>query len=308
MIISEAVAILKFISVGLDVADKALDLSKDFVTSIKSQEDKAIELEGLMKKSTLSIQQAINDSENSIIDKLEQDKLEELISRIKNVMLLLKIGKQEQLLSYVLTLQESVDYAENRLKESKKQWFLPYIVGKAMVTATFSYIGETEEEAIHHLQNMVRQTKIQILDEISCKLYEFGKPIPWDLIGDVLDNKENSIHQFIELIPTTTFDLTGEWKLKQTDTSGGLVANVYLIQHGNRLYGHFLITTKSGQVQEFIEGTVEGDNMDLCGIWYKASQGYNLDRWKGKIRDANYIAGESSDVQKAVGNFKLQRV
>jgi DNA polymerase elongation subunit (family B) len=109
--------ILNLLTIGIDEANQALDLTEaDQSTNLSyGIEIEAYQLRNLIANSTSSLKEAISIGIDKIIDKIEQDKLEELISRINNIDLLLRIKRHEQLLPYILQLRESVDYAKNRL-------------------------------------------------------------------------------------------------------------------------------------------------------------------------------------------------
>lgn len=165
------------------------------------QNIEVLELRNLITSSTGCIKEVIQIEADRIIQKLEQDKMEELMSRLNNLNLLLQLQEREQLFRYIMTVQESVDYAENRYREDKTHWFLPYITGKAMVVATLTYIGKKPVDTVQELHNIIEDTTQQILDEVARTLIHSGKTIPWDIVREVLEHKEGSLERILHYLP-----------------------------------------------------------------------------------------------------------
>ncbi len=318
MAVAETIVFLELISIGLDIADKALKLSDEFTVRIgeqdvriSEQEVKLSKLKDLIESSTISLQEAIEISTRKVIDKLEQDKFEELVSRLNNIILLLKLGNEDQILSYTLLLQESVDYAMNRLRENKKQWFLPYVVGKSIAVTIFTFFDSDTGNRRDEFSLFIRQSKMQILDEMTRRLLQSGKSIPWELVDDVLSNKEGAVARYINLIPQVTYDLTGEWELQQTDSVGGLKGTLYIFQRESSLYGGVLLTLSNGtKVQECFEGSIQESTVHLASVWFKklGDGNYNLDTWDGTIKDNQTITGVSTDTWGTNGEFTMRKV
>lgn len=201
---------LDIIALGLNVADQvlgfngvrqAVEFNREIEEVIHQQQVNVQQLRDLISSSTLSLKEAIFIGIDKVISKMEQDKVEELISRINNIDLLLRMKKDTQLLPYTLQLKESVDYAKNRLDEGKKSWLMPYMVGLGMVCATFSYLGEQEALISQELETLVLNTKKIVLTEVTKALLEEGQDIPWDLVKNILNNYVGSIEQYVALLP-----------------------------------------------------------------------------------------------------------
>lgn len=168
---------------------------------VAPQNTEILELRTLITSSTACLQEAIQFEADRIIQKLEQDKMEELMSRLNNLNMLLQLQEREQLFRYVMTVQESVDYAENRYKENKAHWFLPYITGKAMVVATLTYLRKKPVDPAQELQVMIEKTTRQILDEVARTLIHSGKTLPWDIVREVLEGQEGSLERILHYLP-----------------------------------------------------------------------------------------------------------
>jgi len=192
---------IELISLGLDLVDKVLGLCQG---NDKIQEGHLIDL---ISDSTESLKTAIQMGADQVIYKIEQDKLEELISRLNNMDMLIRMKNQDHLLAYLLQVQESVDYAKNRLNEGKEQWFTPYLIGKAMIYAAFTYIGNESPQIKQELLQTLEEAKIKILDEVSLTLIQNGRSIPWHIVKDVLDNKAGSLGEIVKLLPDKNAEL-----------------------------------------------------------------------------------------------------
>ena len=225
---------------------------------------------------------------NQIIEKIERDKLEELISRIKNLDMLLKLGKTDQLLQYVLHVKESVDYAKNRLAEGKNYWLMPYITGLSLVTATFSYIGNEIPEETENLNQFIAKTKVYILDTVTKELVTTGKPIRWELVEDVLTDKEHSVEMFVETLcseENTQEDL-GELVLsQQTDNEIEFLRDIkYLINTDDQqLSSNNLTFEDEITILMFLAKDEQGDKFGYLAI-SDISRGLNMNSKK-----VNYI-------------------
>jgi hypothetical protein len=193
---------IELITVGLDFANKVLGLCQQ-KDSLQDEH-----LINLIYDSTESLKNVIQMSANQVIHKIEQDKMEELISRLKNIDLLLRMKNRDNLLNYLLLVQESVDYAQNRVNEGKFQWATVYLVGKSMIYAAFTYLGNESPQIEQELLRGLEEAKFKILDEISAVFIQSGRAIPWQSIKNVLDNKTNSLNDLIKLLPEKKTEIT----------------------------------------------------------------------------------------------------
>lgn len=90
---------LELACVGIDIVNKALAFRKGVP---KPAYEKDREFEDLLMASEKSIKYVISVNADLVIEKIEQDKLEELSSRIKNIGMLIKLDRTDELMSYKL--------------------------------------------------------------------------------------------------------------------------------------------------------------------------------------------------------------
>lgn len=113
------------------------------------------------------------------------------------------------------------------------------------------------------------------------------------------------------------YDLTGSWELEEEYEFGSTMADMYLVQTGNELYGLMIIQDIMGDgtelvIEETIFGMVEGTSLSLSGTGVRVIKGqsdyYELDRWAGIIENSNTIRGYSEDMAGTTGVFLMKRV
>lgn len=195
---------LSLLAVGLKIANESYKLYGQVQGRQKQQAIETQVLRGLIASSTSSLQDAISHGADRVIEKIEQGKMEELAAHLQNLDFLLKMKKDDHILNCLMQVRASVSYAQNRLNEGKKPWFIPVVTGKAMMAATFTYLGDEDPELTLELERLTKETKKQILNEVTLALIEAGQELPWDLIGDVLNGQEGAVEEFVGMLPTVS--------------------------------------------------------------------------------------------------------
>lgn len=146
----------------------------------------------LIQNSASRIDTAIGDAVRTIIGKVEQDQLELLLSRTRNLSALIGMRRPDQALQYAWTLRESVDYAHNRLREEKLQWLGPYLAGNSIFLATLQYAGEHHQREVERFEQAVLDAKYRILDRSVPEMVVRGQRIPWPEISAFLRGADTS--------------------------------------------------------------------------------------------------------------------
>jgi hypothetical protein len=188
---------LELACVGIDIVNKALAFRRGVP---KPAYEKDREFEDLLTASEKSIKYVISVNADLVIEKMEQDKLEELSSRIKNIGMLIKLDETDKLMSYMMLLNESVDYASNRIKEKKEQWVAPYLMGKSMSLAVLNYLGHDDDHVLQDIIVTTNDIKYKLLNSSIKILMSSKRDIPWDLYYEVLNNASGSVPKLIERI------------------------------------------------------------------------------------------------------------
>lgn len=175
-------ATLTLIETGFSIAGKFLDRfagrSSSNDTDVRVQE-----LDRFVKTSVAELDQSLRSGIATVIDKIETDNLEFLLSRARNVSALLDSGRYDQALQYAMTLRESVDYARNRLQEEKVHWLGPYLAGSGIYFAAVDAAGAKREADILEFQKHLEEIKIEVLDYVVPEMISTGVKIPWLVIA-----------------------------------------------------------------------------------------------------------------------------
>lgn len=171
------------------VADRVIDHVVDNALSTTPAQP-AISIDDVIRQTTEQLTAITAASRDAIIAKIEADKLEELRSRIQNLGFVLRVGKANEALAYVLTVKESVDYAENRLREGKNEWLGAAIAGKTTVVAALGHLSIDSGDEAQALATLCKRARHQVLNQIVSSLVAAGRPVPWD-----------EIHAFLERDP-----------------------------------------------------------------------------------------------------------
>lgn len=171
----------KMFGIALDYAAETL-ARQDFAAPQIAQFDTA-DIERQLLSATREIKAAINASANVIIEKLESDKHEELIGRIQNVALAIRINDKAEILRSLMDMRISLGYAENRALEGKDQWQPALIMGKSAEFAALSVcLADTSHEKAE-LHEIVKQAKYGFLDAVIPNLLANKGKIDWDRLA-----------------------------------------------------------------------------------------------------------------------------
>ena len=166
-------------------------------------------IQKMLSSSTDTITQMIIQGNEQVIEKLEQDKMETLASRIRNIEMLIRMQERDQLFSYLPTVQESVDYAHHRYLEGKQSWFIPYLVGRSVVLAAFSHLGNIDQESIDTLTSELKGEIYKLLDQVVELCLTCRTPIPWPEIESTLTLSEGGIEQLLRIQVRLKLDALG---------------------------------------------------------------------------------------------------
>lgn len=168
------------VQVGFAAADCALEFYDISQTENAAKAQQA--LSHLVSTTASDLRNAIDSAAGRVIDKLEADKMEELCARINNLSMLLSMGRKTELLQYAMTLNESVQYAQNRISERKIQWIGPWLAGQAVFFAALNSSAGDSEQARKDLERASTRAKHLVLDTIAPEIVRAGATIPWETV------------------------------------------------------------------------------------------------------------------------------
>jgi hypothetical protein len=143
-------------------------------------------------ESTAAIQATINAATQKIIDKIEHDQLELLISRTQNLSSLVKLNRLDQVLHYSMTLRETVDYAQNRHREGKNQWLGPYLAGNSVLLAALRLCDALSFEDLERFDKFVAEARLEVLNQSLPALLESGR-LPWVDIAKYVEGRSDEV-------------------------------------------------------------------------------------------------------------------
>jgi hypothetical protein len=193
-------AILTLIKAGLEAAGMLFEyLGEDAKRQVKEYDAAANDAElrdqrlrELIAESGTRLEESVRAGSAAVIDKIESDKLEELIARTKNLGMIARLGKSDAALQYAFTLNESVEYAARRVKEQKHVWIGPWLSGQATFVAALELTGTSSDLSRRELEESVRRVRIEILNMLAPALLSVGRP-PWELIAEFTRGENNTL-------------------------------------------------------------------------------------------------------------------
>ncbi len=192
-------ATISLIQAAFSLGKEILDIIGDKASSEAATNERLSKVETFLKDSMEGMESSIDGAAQLIIDKIETDKLEQLLSRTRNLSMLVDLQKPDQALQYAMTLRESLDYARNRVQEDKPYWLGPYLGGYAIFLGGLEYCKSCPLSEVEEFRGIVEKTKIEILNIAAPLLLASGRILPWLEITSFLSNE-------ISIIPSNVID------------------------------------------------------------------------------------------------------
>lgn len=180
-----------FLSKALTVADRIIDHAVDKYVPRDAGQPKW-EVNEIMRQVTDRLAEMTSASRDAVIGKIESDKLEELHSRIQNLGFIIRLGKVNETLGYLLTVKESVDYAENRLREGKHDWLSAVIIGKTTVVAALEHLQIDSGAESAALADLCKKARYQLLDQLVQQSVAAQQPVPWEQVHAFLQGSSDA--------------------------------------------------------------------------------------------------------------------
>lgn len=175
---------------GMKLASTVLEQrhKQDIVGTLERHRE---QIGAAIDSAAIGLHDAIKICADRVIDKIERDKLELLLSRIRGARLLLEIGDIGARTVGAAGLVELTDYARNRMHESKTEWFGPWLLGESVRLSLINSVGSARaaEIAVQEL----RAFRMAILDLTAPLLFK-SRSLPW---ADIVDFANGTNEQFI---------------------------------------------------------------------------------------------------------------
>lgn len=198
MLLTSALSFLasKAISIAEHVLHQTVENAFD-----RAPEQPSVALDDVLARAVEQLAETGAASRDAIIGKIEADKLEQLQSRIQNLGFVIRVGKVNDALTYILTVKESVDYAENRLREGKTEWLGATIIGRATIVAALSHLKLEAAAEASALKKICTQARHQMLDQLVAYRLSRSQPLPWEQIHAFLDSRVDGAALFDQSEP-----------------------------------------------------------------------------------------------------------
>lgn len=180
---------------ALTVADRVIDSAVDkYVQRESSQPTWTVD--DVVRQSTEHLGEITIAARDAVIGKIEADKLEELHSRVQNLGFVIRLNKVNEAFGYLLTVKESVDYAENRLREGKGDWLSAVIIGKTTVVAALAHLQIDSASETAALAELCKRARHELLDQLAQQSFANRQPIPWDRVYAFLQGGSQATELF----------------------------------------------------------------------------------------------------------------
>lgn len=157
------------------------NIKDEINTSIKST----------IKDATLFFENTIHSESNRIINKIESDQQEKLLSTIKLANFYLEIEDYESAKKLTTELILLSDYSRNRVQEGKIHWLAPWIISNSTWIAIMKY-GNPTDKVTTAVDAKFKEFRIELLDLLGSDLIQ-KKSCSWVEISDFVNNTGSTI-------------------------------------------------------------------------------------------------------------------
>jgi hypothetical protein len=177
---------------SIQVLELGLSLSRSLFELDNARSPELMAVRDYIRESSEQIIKAIHTAVATIIDKIEQDHLELLVSRSQNLSSLVALNRLDQVMHYSMTLRESVDYAQNRFREGKTHWLGPYLAGNSVLLAALRLCDALSDAELDKFNQVVREARVTVLDYALDELVS-KKPLPWVELAEFVDGRSTEV-------------------------------------------------------------------------------------------------------------------
>ncbi|MCY0966079.1 hypothetical protein [Parathalassolituus penaei] len=142
-------------------------------------------------KHQITLQQTIEKAKSEILQKIEADKLEMLLSKIKKAKLALEMKDVKSFMLIAYELFDYTEYAWKRIHEEKHNWIGPWMVGESVRLSLLMY--SIQEDNYEIVLREYSDFRINILNVVGRKIIEESEPIAWEKISSFIEGKNEDI-------------------------------------------------------------------------------------------------------------------
>ena len=140
---------------------------------------------------TTILEDAVKQSTNKIIEKLEADKQEQLLATIKAARFAMEVGQTGHITNLAPQLMVLIEYAKNRTQEGKFSWLGSWVVGQSVWLMMLEY-GEPSIQLKAAIDKQYRDFRITLLDILGSQLIQ-SKSSSWVEIASFVNGNGTEI-------------------------------------------------------------------------------------------------------------------
>lgn len=150
-----------------------------------------ISIKSAIKDATLSLERSISAEGDRVINKIESDQQEKLVSIVKLANFYLEIEDYENAVRLSPDLILLSDYSRNRVQEGKMQWLSPWIISQSTWITLMSF-GSPSEKVKIAVDAKFKDFRLDLLDLLGVELVT-QKICSWIDISEFVNNQGNKI-------------------------------------------------------------------------------------------------------------------
>ena len=210
----------------LSIVEKGLDLASNVLEFIRENDEKNREinerhyndnieanenLKNLIHESNNALSHQVGALSDKIIDKIELEKLEDLINITESLELAIDMENMSLIHTILADLMPLSKYALSRVNENKEQWFMPWMQATSLSLLALGLSVKTAG-AKKRLDEEVENFRFEILDKLKPALL-VEKDVPWLELSDFVRGENENILTILGRTPEismATQDLRGE--------------------------------------------------------------------------------------------------
>lgn len=148
-------------------------------------------IKSAIKDAALFFENTVHSESNRILDKIESDQQEKLLSTIKLANFYLEIEDYESAKKLTTDLILLSDYSRNRVQEGKFKWLAPWIISNSTWIAIMKY-DTPSTKAITAIDAKFKYFRLELLDLLGSELI-LRKSCSWIEISDFVNNTGTTI-------------------------------------------------------------------------------------------------------------------
>lgn len=198
----------------LNIVEKGLELASNVLEFIRENDEKNREInerhhnynieaneniKNLIHESNDALSHQVGALSDKIIDKIELEKLEDLINKTESLELAIDMENMSLIHTILADLMSLSKYALSRVNENKEQWFMPWMQATSLSLLALGLNAKTAG-AKKRLNEEVKNFRFEILDKLKPALL-VEKDVPWLELSAFVRGENENILSILEGTP-----------------------------------------------------------------------------------------------------------